>query len=80
MAEEAIEIFNSKAWQASLRRLDKKQISDSLSPQIELQVSRWSILARGQMLSAFGDWSQFEAELKQLEATYSAPKKQDDAT
>ncbi|HEV2400850.1 MAG TPA: hypothetical protein VGS27_28205 [Candidatus Sulfotelmatobacter sp.] len=72
LAEEALGTFNSIATLASFRTLDKKEINDGLVPDVELQVTRWSILARSETLAAFGEWSQLQANLKQLKATYSS--------
>jgi hypothetical protein len=68
--DEVLEIFNSQAIQAGFRQLSKDEIRDSLAAAVERQVSCWSLLARGGMLAAFGEWSEFRASFKQLASNY----------
>jgi hypothetical protein len=72
MVDEVLEIFNSIAGRACFRPLNKKEISDRLVPEVEQQVERWSIVARGAMLGTLGDWSEFKANSDRFIASYSS--------
>lgn len=70
LVDETIHAFNLLARYASFPLLSKNEISESLDAAVGQQVSRWSMIARGGMLAALGEWHECKATFKQLAATY----------
>jgi hypothetical protein len=76
--DNSLELFNCLAEQAQFCKLSKAEIRDSLGSAIDQKVSHITVLARAEMLSAFGDHEDLLEVFKRFAATYSSAETKDD--
>jgi hypothetical protein len=68
-AEKALELFNSLAREESFLELNRDEISSMLRTEVDQQVSRSVLVARGEMLAVFGNDAELRANFDKLVAT-----------
>jgi hypothetical protein len=66
LASQALQHFNFWAKELKVTELTAEGICKKLRPGVDRQVSRWVIIARGEMLGVFGEEADFRASLDQL--------------
>jgi hypothetical protein len=77
-AEKALELFNSLAREAKFLELNRDEISSRLRAEVDQQVLRSVLVARGEMLAVFGNEADLRTTFNQLVATTKSAQDNDD--
>jgi len=77
-AEKALELFNSLAREAKFLELNRDEISSRLRAEVDQQVLRSVLVARGEMLAVFGNEADLRTTFNQLVATTKSTQDNND--